>query len=69
MFPEKKNSDFLMIENKPWTMVAYFCLSCASYFSIKYVDMKDKYVDRKDNYVDMQENYNHIRIMKYLRKI
>lgn len=31
--------------------------------------MQNRYVDRKDNYVDMQENYNHIRIMKYLRKI
>ena len=55
-------------------MVAYLCPLCASYFSIKYVDMQDKYVDMQDNYVnmqhnyvDMQENCNQIRIIQNLK--
>ena len=42
-------------------MVAYLCPLCASYFSIKYVDMQDKYVE-------MQYNCNQIRIIKKISK-
>ena len=38
-------------------IVAYFCPLCASYFSIKYVDMQDRYVDMQDSYVNMQDKY------------
>lgn len=48
------------------SMVAYRCPLWANYF---FYDMYDKYVNMQHNFVDMQENYNHIRIMKYLRKI
>ena len=55
-------------------MVAYLCPLCASYFSIKYVDMQDKYVDMQEsyvnmqhNYVDMQDNCNQIGIIQNLK--
>lgn len=36
-------------------MVAYLCCSCASYFSITYVDKQVSYVIMQYNYVDMQK--------------
>lgn len=50
-------------------MVAYLCTLCASYISIKYVDMPDKndtqdsFVNMQHDYFDMQENCNYIKII------